>query len=413
MRLILLILVTPIILFAQKNKHEIKWIGNFQYESNSLNNSFLNHMLYGGKISNNIKSEWINSAYINNIIFLDISNKLSYKYHFKKNTLGFSISDINILNANFTDDLLRLTLQGNFQSQGETLNFTKTSIRVDRYQQYKITYSRNIKNINLNGGVSYLSGNHHLSYIIEKGSLYTAPFGSYLDIEYSMHAFATDTSDFSAFTNNGNGIAMDFGVDFKMEKYKMHFSIINLGFINWNKSSIITAVDSTFNFQGIEVDDIFNFNDSILEANNFIDDITKTNNNSFKSYVPATLHIALSVQKDYKYLKNYTLGIIAKWQPYMDNKPLSIAKIHQGINESNFTPLYYVNSKFYLNNFLIKPTLSYGGYSQSLKINDPSIGFSISKGKKYIFTIGTFHLEDIFNDKARSAGVYFNIQLQL
>jgi len=344
----------------------------------------------------------------NNIINTEISNGLNYIYHFNKQSIGFSFADKNILNVSFTDDLLRLAFEGNFHHQGKTLDFSNTSIRASRFQQYKITYGKTINNLKINGGISYLLGNHHLSSIIKNGSLYTAPFGGYLDVDYSMNTFVTDTSNFSAFKNNGNGVAIDISTDFIIKESDIHLSLSNLGFIMWNTSTINLATDSTFDFQGVEIENIFNFNDSLLEANNIQDDIIRNNKNSFKSYIPATLHLSVSGKKEYKYIKTYIAGIIAKWQPYMDNKSLSFDKIMQGFNESNFRPLYYIQSIFNAKKYDIIPNLSYGGYS-----NDTNIGLALSKGKKNKLILGTQHLEDIFNgEKSKAISLYFNIQLQ-
>ena len=176
----------------------------------------------------------------------------------------------------------------------------------------------------------------------------------------------------------------------------------------WNPSSINLATDSNFNFQGIEVEDIFSFNDSVLEANNIKDDVLRTNNTSFKSYIPATVHVAVSGKTEHKYFKTYTAGIIAKWQPYMDNTLLSFSKINQGFRESNYKPLYYIHSVFNTRYYDVLPSLSYGGYSENTQI-----GLAISKGKKNKFIIGTHHLEDVFNgDKAEAVSLYFNIQIK-
>jgi hypothetical protein len=223
-----------------------------------------------------------------------------------------------------------------------------------------------------------------------------------------MTAFVTDTSDFSVFANNGNGVAIDLSTDFSIQEYDIHLSLMNLGFIMWNPSSITLATDSAFNFQGVEVEDIFNFNDSVLEANNITDDVLRTNTTSFKSYIPCTVHLSVSGKTEYKYLKTYTSGIVAKWQPYMDNEPLSFTKINQGFRESNFSTLYYIHSIFNAKYSDVIPSLSYGGYS-----NNTNIGLALSKGKGKKITIGTHHLEDIFNgDKAKAVSLYFNIQLQ-
>ena len=410
MRILLVIYCIPLFLLAQtdENKHSMEWNTNLLFESTSLDKSFLNTMLYGGYITNSIKNNWINAAENKNVLYYEISNGLSYTLERNSHSFGFSFADRNILNASFSNDLLRLVFEGNYNYQDNSLFFNNTSIRADRFQQYKIRYATTIVNANIHASVSYLSGNHHFSYILEKGSLYTAPFGTSLAIEYNISTLITDTSNFSAFVNNGSGIAIDLGSDFNIKKHNIHLSITDLGFIIWSPSSITLAIDSNFSFQGIEVEDILSFNDSVLEANNIRNDVLKTNNTSFKSYIPATFHFKVSGNSDYKYLKNYTLGIQGKWQPYLDNTPLSFSKIGQGFKESNFKTLYYMQSVFSHKFCDFIPTLSYGGYS-----SNTNLGLALSKGKKHNFTIGTHHLEDVLkSSSAKAVSVYFNIKFQ-
>ena len=406
----LLIICTPLFLLAQtdETKHSIEWNTNLLFESSSFDNSFLNTMLYGGHITDSIKTNWINSDGNNNVLYSEISNGLSYTFEKNNKTFGFRFADRNILNASFSDDLLRLGFEGNFHHQDKTLDFGGTSIRADRFQQYTFTYGTNIKKVKVSTSLSYLAGNHHLSYIIEKGSLYTAPFGTSLDIAYDMSAFATDSASLNPFENNGNGLSFGLSTEFQFKEHTIHLSFSDLGFIMWNPNSITLANDSNFNFSGIEVEDIFSFNDSILEENNIENDVLRTNNESFKSYIPATFNFRFSGYGNYKYLKKYTVGIQGKWQPYLDNTPLSFKKIGQGFKESNFIPLYYIQSVYTAKYCDFIPTLSHGGYS-----SDTSLGLALSKGKKHNFTIGTHHLEDVLkNSSAKAVSIYFNIKLQ-
>ena len=407
---LIIICCVPLLLFAQEKEknHTLEWNSNFLFESNGLDKNFLNTMLYGGYISNEMKAAWINAGSEKNVIHSEISNELSYTYHFKKHNICFSFADKSLLNASFTDDFLRIVFEGNYNYQDKTLSFNNTNIRADLFQQYKISYGTTINKVNMHAAISYLLGNHHLSYMIEKGSLYTAPFGTSFYIEYDMNAFITDASRFSKFTNNGNGKALDLDVDFSIKKYDIRISMTDLGFILWNSSSRTFASDSNFSFQGVEVEDIFSFNDSVLEDNHLNNDAIKTNNTSFKSYIPATIHMMVSRKTEHNYFRGYTLGIIAKWHPYMDNKPLSFAKIGQGFQESNFSTLWYLQSAVETKYLNLIPNLSYGGYSDNI-----NIGLGVSKGEKYKFTLGTQHLEDLVNgDKAKAVSVYLKIKLQ-
>tara|TARA_B110000467_G_C18274017_1_gene454249 strand:+ start:104 stop:1339 length:1236 start_codon:yes stop_codon:yes gene_type:complete len=410
MKKLLIIFCTPLFLLAQnkEHKHHIEWNTNLLFESSSLDKGFLNTMLYGGYITDGMKTKWINSGGDNNVLYSEISNGLSYTYNFNKHSIGFRFADRNILNASFTDDLLRLGFEGNFHHQDKTLDFGGTSIRADRFQQYTFTYGTEVKAVKMSTSLSYLAGNHHLSYIIEKGSLYTAPFGTSLDIAYDMSAFVTDTASLSPLVHNGNGLALGLSTDFQYKEHDIHLSFSDLGFIMWSPESITLATDSNFNFLGIEIEDIFSFNDSLLEVNNPKDDFPSTKKTAFKSYIPATFHLSVSGSGDYKHLKNYTLGVQGKWQPYSDNIPLSFAKIEQGFKESNFATLYYIQSVFNSKYCDVIPTLSHGGYSANT-----NLGLALSRGKKHNFTVGTYHLENVLNKKkAKAISVYFNIKLQ-
>ena len=410
MKTLLIICCSPLFLLAQTDeiKHSIEWNTNLLFESSSLDKSFLNTMLYGGHITDSIKTNWINTGGNNNVLYSEITNGLSYSLERNNNTFGFSFKDRNILNASFTDDLLRLAFEGNFYYEDKTLDFGSTSIRADRFQQYTLFYATIFKQVKLSTSISYLSGNHHLSYIIEKGSLYTAPYGTSLDIAYDINAFVSDTASLNLFENNGNGLSIGLSTEFQFKEHTIHLSFSDLGFIMWDPTSITLAADSNFAFSGVEIDDFYSFNDSLIYVDDSTEDFPSSQKGKFKSYIPATFHFKVSGNSDYKYLKNYTFGIQGKWQPYLDNTPLSIEKIEQGFKESNFKTLYYMHSVFSTKYCDVIPTLSYGGYS-----SDTNFGFALSKGKKHNFTIGTHHFEDVLkSNSAKAVSVYFNIKFQ-
>ena len=124
----------------KKNNHEINWHSNFIFETNSLNQLFLDGLLNGEYINDSTKSQWLNLAKQSNTIHSTIKNGIEYSYSFGNKFLAFSASDINHLNANIRKDLIKLVLKGNYDYQNETLNFSNSNIRADRYQQYKLTY---------------------------------------------------------------------------------------------------------------------------------------------------------------------------------------------------------------------------------------------------------------------------------
>ena len=114
-------------------------------QSDDLNTNFLNTMLYGGFITNSMKDNWINSGDEDNRLNAEIINGFNYNFRNQNNSILYlQITDVNNLNSSFKDDLLKLTFHGNFDYQGDTLDFSETIIRIDRYQQYKLGYNFNL-----------------------------------------------------------------------------------------------------------------------------------------------------------------------------------------------------------------------------------------------------------------------------
>ena len=240
MKKIILSVIIPLTLFSQDNKKKeiekninypntIKWETNFLFESNGLNYTFLNDILYTGYITNEKKEQWINMGNKNNHLAFELSNGLSYKN--ANLNLEFSILDRNILRASFTDDLMGLGLYGNFNYQNQTLNFSNTFIQTTRLQQYRFNYTHNIGSVNISSAVSFLAGNHHSSFVINDGQLYTGTNGTSLDISYDMNVFVTDTSNLNIFANNGNGIALDIEVDLMIKNYKVNVYLKDLEYV--------------------------------------------------------------------------------------------------------------------------------------------------------------------------------------
>ena len=118
--------------------------------------------------------------------------------------------------------------------------------------------------------------------------------------------------------------------------------------------------------------------------------------------------MTISGKTKYNFFKDFTAGLLAKWQPLRDNQPLSLEKISQGFKESNYQPMWFIQSQIKTKSFDINTSFRYGGYNKK-----ENIGLEISKGTKNKIIFGTHHLEDIFHrNQAKNLSVYLNIKLQ-
>ena len=410
--LLYIFIVSSLALYSQdksnsyRMKHNtIQLNSHISLESNNLNTNLLNTLLYGGYIDDEMKDNWINAGNKNNKLNSEFINGIRYIFQNKNQRYFYlQISDINNLSSNFTDDFLKLILYGNFNYQGDTLDFSNTSIRINRYQQYKFGYNFNIikdnTNYNIGTALSYLSGNHYMQLNIDEGNLYTHEMGTSLDINYDIKTMMTDTSNFSPFTNNGNGVSLDFSLHINKEDNIIGVHMRDLGFIKWKKNSIINNTDSSFSFSGIEIEDFNNvttFNDSIL-------DITLSKkNNYFRSFIPAKITFSYNKILDHNILKNIWIATHTIWQPLYVEGGINTDLIYRGLKES-----VYDNSLEVISNLNIELINVNLGFRKSGITEKTNLILEISDNKE-ILKIGTFHLNEFFNKDRNSSSLYFSL----
>ena len=415
MKKLIIIFCLPLLVYSQQTEkigkkkiHEINWQTNIFYESNSLNKNFLDKIIYGGYIDDLLKEEWLESNDQEKILNTEIINQITYTNH--KYNYSLEISDKNSMNLFIQEDLMRIILYGNYDYQNQEISLANTKVLINRYQQYKLKYLLDLSPVKINTGFSFLSGNFHHTSWINNGSIYTNSNGNYLDLSYDFTSITTDTTDYSPFKNNGNGLALDFSISIEKNNYKTNIYISDLGFIMWNNKTLISSNDSNFLYQGIQVDNILEFHDSIVNTQNIYDETFKNVNNSFKSYIPANFGVNIHKDLSLEKLNSISGGVNMRWQPLFDNTPLSFQKISQGILESNYKPYLWVSTNSPTKYFDLISHLSYGGYIS--KIN---IGLSLAKDhKNNTFIVGTNHLESIINgnkSKAMSLQIRFLINL--
>ena len=405
MKYLTLILAVTFLLLGKLNAQnsELQFNSNINIQSNGLNSNILNTFLYGGFINQELKDKWINASNVNNIINGEITNEINYNIKFIKSDLTFLISDKNHININLRQDMLKLILNGNSTYQEQLLEFDNSSLRATRYQQFKIGYNFHLRKNKIKFGASYLRGNHNISLLINKGTLYTDLNGQNIDLNYDIQAFSTDTSSYNIFNNNGHGIAIDFATKISIGKSLINLYVKDLGFIKWNNNSINSFVDSSYNYSGIFIEDLYNFNDSLI---NFEDNFNYViNQNQYKSYIAADLGINFEKKFKLKKIKKIIVGINAKWHPLFDNNKLNFAKIKQGIIESNYKPQVYIITEIPRNNFDIISKIYYGGY-----VGEINLDVALKIERKISLILGTQSINQIISKNNRR---FFSLYLKI
>jgi hypothetical protein len=224
---------------------------------------------------------------------------LAYKHLFKKKdiTLYASYYHRNLRSLTTSHDAFQLIFEGNAPFENKTASLNDITFQDLMYNQYSVGVSKSTGHFFFGINASYLQGFTDQQVKNPNGSLYTAPYGEYLDVAYNM-TFNEATSGASHFFDrNGQGASTDLQFGYSTEK--MHFSVTvqDLGVIRWARHPVSYRGDTSLTFQGIGIGDITsivgsgpNINlDSVVNALS-----PKKNTNAYNTILPATFQATFS-----------------------------------------------------------------------------------------------------------------------
>jgi len=246
----------------------------YYFGSNAITNKFFNYNYLNRFIDNELKtdvSERLNAT--GNRLGAGFNTSLLFTYKTKEvagtKTLFFAgISNRNFSEWIFNRDLFELFFRGNRAYEGKTADVSDSRFRLYQYQ--KLTWGMFSINTGDTAKVSFgYSGSLLIGQMLRdiklNGKLFTAANGEYLDVAASGNMHASDSAHTSLASVNGFGVSADFFFHYKISRdCYLNFSVSDFGFMNWNNNTSLVSVDTNFHFEGVEVDDLFNFSDSVL-----------------------------------------------------------------------------------------------------------------------------------------------------
>jgi len=113
-RIFLIINFISLLLYSQEKSIYLN--SDITFETNAINGSFINELLFNGYINNTMKDNVLSINTDKHIVNFTFNNSIKYTEPLEKGfSLNLSISDINNLNATFNNDLLKLILKGNYE----------------------------------------------------------------------------------------------------------------------------------------------------------------------------------------------------------------------------------------------------------------------------------------------------------
>lgn len=337
--------------------------------SNAIPQNFMNKFIFPGFIDKDLKDEASGKLKDENIFggeFITDINTYFKPGSFTKNGfwgVGFGTNIEG--NLNFTKDLFNLIFYGNKPYAGQTLDLNNTSFEAIGYSHIDFTlgksYKKNQATHNYWIDLGVVLGHNFTSFNLPLASVYTEPNGSYVDVTIKDGEMAfSDTSSTSLI--NGFGGKLNLNYHYQSEKTTLLVQAKNIGGISWN-SVTSYDIDTTLRFEGIEVDDIFEFSDSVLNEVTTIDSLVNTKKGRAFRMLPIDFNVYY--KKD---LGKLAIDAIARYRIF-----------------TNYNPYVRVGAYYKLPIFTPGVTVAYGGYG-SLQVG---LNTELNLAKKLKIVLGT------------------------
>lgn len=340
----------------KKSQHSIEFIGEGFLNSNSITNDFMLAFYRGGFIDSILKEDATEKTLSSNR--LGGASKLGFTYSVSRDLksrpaerhFSFSFFDRQHLDIKFSDDLFNTIFYGNKMFVGETALLGNFSLNLLRYQQFRFgwDWKGDVNHGSYGVAFSLLSGEQNIFVKADKADLFSIENGTFsdydIDFSLAMDVHQTDTANKKFFAQNGMGLSADFYYELPYIVWKnpgkITFEVKDLGIIRWNSNSMHYSADSSYHYDGIDVNDLFNIdsNSTQLHIDSVIDKNTTFTRNQYTTNIPFTLdvHTKSFYGKQFAFEK----GIICWFNT--SAKPYYYAKLHFFVGRKKSIEIAYI-----------------------------------------------------------------------
>ena len=234
--------------------------GRYQIATNAPSTQMVWNIYQGKFLSRGAREAVSNRLQKNNGIGVDLDYGI-YARHLPDSAKGLgwyiNVSDRTHAHARYSKDLLDLAMFGNAAYAGQTADLSDLYATFFTYKQFEAGILKQVSSKfgswNIGFGLSFLAGNRNLELNFDQGSVYTDPDGEYLDVALNGEIQNASLTSSQFIDANGLGGSAAIFVGFEAERFGVSISAEDLGFLSWSKNLGRTAIDSTFRFEGLEV----------------------------------------------------------------------------------------------------------------------------------------------------------------
>lgn len=336
--------ITSATMFAQYNTSFINYHNtrrsvsvnlDFEAGSNGLSAGLVNRLVWGGYIDNSLKAE--SSKHLrgyNNFGVLLNYGVDAFIRGGKKVDFLIGLKNQEVLNATFTREFFNLMFYGNAMYRGQFANLSGSNVNALRFQEAKFGFMmHSLDTVGKIGvSVSVLKG-EQLFYVQthDRSGLFTSADGSNLQFTTDFNMALSDTNKRRLTGFNGIGASADIFFETPYQsgigkKCLLTVNANNLGFIHWWNNSVQYSSDSTLNFSGYTVRNIYDLKDSTLSAINadsLVRNLSNARTEDFNVNIPTNLVIInkLFITNNFNASVGFRYIFNANYKPYIFVEP--------------------------------------------------------------------------------------------
>lgn len=317
--------------------------------SSSIPQNFMNKFIFPGFIDDNLKKEasdkMKNKNYFGgnaignvNILFSALNDTSK-----KSNLFGFGFGTRTEVDLRFNKDLFYLTFYGNQPFAGTTLNLNNTNFNALSYSFLEFSFGRSKITSNtctsLWGDIGLVLGHGFTDLNLKNASIFTEQNGDYLALSASESSISM-SENLTTSSPKGLGAKFDIHYSQQTESSNLLISVENIGGILW-RNATSADIDTTFYFEGIEIENIFQLSDSVWNQFSSIDSLITSKKEDIFKIIPIDFTVYYK-----KKLNLIYFDLLARHRLF-----------------ANYTPFVRAGLNFDLPLFNPGITAAYGGYS--------------------------------------------------
>lgn len=242
--------------------------GSYDFNSNSVQNSIANQVVFGGYIDSSSRAKALGRMGAVNRAGGVLNYGANAFFSLRKNSkfsIAVGLNQTNMFNSTFSRDLFAMTFMGNKMYEGKTANIGAGNVNYYSFQEAKLglVYDKGDTGIKAGFTVSYYNGQNILQMNTGRSSVFTASDASLIDFNLQGSVLISDTASGkqSIGVMNGKGAGASFFVEIpyttSFADCKLFVSGSNIGFISWNSNTLQNNFNSNEIYKGVVTNNLF------------------------------------------------------------------------------------------------------------------------------------------------------------